>query len=412
MNRILNFVWICLGAGAALLAAEVLLRLGAPRHEASFFTPSADRGFAYRPNAAGWQTSEGENYVRINSAGLKDREHTLQRPPNTIRIAVIGSSETAAMQVSPEQSFTGLLERNLNQRLQGSPQKVETLNFGVDGYNLAQIYYTLHNHVWPYDPQIVILCYPHFLALKNIPELSPDVPDKTRYLVFRDGKPELDESSRASMARTPAARRTYWRDTLADLANRSSLLTLLNYSVVISSRKLAALKPTPTVAPTGGGAAVKLPPDYMKWWTYLSPDDTVPPADPLLIESSRIGDQIIRLIDSEVREHGAEFRFFALDQPLQLTPDAAAPAALMKEHGLVALDRADRRVVDFCNQNGIPAEALMSSLAPMIPPGAAIRGFGEERGTGHYNLLGHQLIGEHLAATLLRNSAVLNKAVR
>ena len=409
MNRLLNLVWICLGASVALLAAEVLLRLGAPRHEASFYTASTDRGFALRPDAAGWQTTEGENYVRINSAGLKDREHTLQRPPNTIRIAVIGSSETAAMQVSPEQSFTGLLEHNLNKRLQGSPQNVETLNFGVDGYNLAQIYFTLHNHVWQYDPQIVILCYPHFLALKNIPDLSPDVPDKTRYLVFRDGKPELDEGSRAAIARTPAARKTYWRDRLADFTNRSSLLTLLNYSVVISSRKLATLKPAK--APTGGSAA-KLPPDYVKWWTYLSPDDTLPPADPLLIKSSRIGDQIIRLIDSEVREHGAEFRFFALDQPMQLTPDAAVRAAFVKERGLVALDRADRRVVDFCNQNGIPAEALMGSLAPMIPPGAAIRGFGEERGTGHYNLLGHQLIGEHLAATLLRNSAVLNKAVR
>ena len=79
-----------------LLFCEGLLRLASLKYEASFFTAEAERGYALRPNAEGWQTEEGENYVHINSAGLYNREHTLARPADTIRIAVLGSSEGEA----------------------------------------------------------------------------------------------------------------------------------------------------------------------------------------------------------------------------------------------------------------------------------------------------------------------------
>ncbi len=167
MKRLRDLASILLGVIAAFLVCEGALRLAGARYEASFFIAEAERAFSSRPNAEGWQTSEGENYVRINSAGLYDREHTLSRPANTIRIALLGSSEVEAKQVQPSQNFAGLIEQNLNRKLAGAGQKIETLNFGVAGYNLAQIYLTLRNHVWQYDPQIVLLFYSNYLVLKN-----------------------------------------------------------------------------------------------------------------------------------------------------------------------------------------------------------------------------------------------------
>ena len=47
----------------------------------------------------GWFRNEGEAYIKINSAGLRDREHAIAKPPNTVRIAVLGDSMTEALQV-------------------------------------------------------------------------------------------------------------------------------------------------------------------------------------------------------------------------------------------------------------------------------------------------------------------------
>src|SRR5271165_6450449 len=83
----------------ALLVMELAMRASGERFQASFYASDSERGYALRPGAEGWNVSEQQNYVRINSRGLRDREHDLKRPDNTIRIAVIGDSESEAVQV-------------------------------------------------------------------------------------------------------------------------------------------------------------------------------------------------------------------------------------------------------------------------------------------------------------------------
>ena len=103
-------------ATITLVIAEIALRsvgYSSPR----FYTPDEDRGYALRPNAEGWYHREGASYVRINSAGLRDREHTKVKPPNTVRIAVVGDSYAEALQVPLENAFWYVME----QRLQNCP---------------------------------------------------------------------------------------------------------------------------------------------------------------------------------------------------------------------------------------------------------------------------------------------------
>ena len=55
-------------------------------------------GSKLRPGIKGIFSKEGGGYVSINSDGLRDREHSLNHPPHTLRIAVLGDSFPEAMQ--------------------------------------------------------------------------------------------------------------------------------------------------------------------------------------------------------------------------------------------------------------------------------------------------------------------------
>src|SRR5438874_2202497 len=92
---------------AALVAASVVVALalgeGALRligfSYPSFWLPDELTGSRLRPGAEAWSRSEGEAYVKINSRGLRDVEHALQKPQGAYRIAVLGDSYAEAMQV-------------------------------------------------------------------------------------------------------------------------------------------------------------------------------------------------------------------------------------------------------------------------------------------------------------------------
>lgn len=411
MNRLRDLVSIVFGIALALLFCEGALRLGGYKGEASFFTKEAHRAFHLRPHSEGWQSSEGESYVRVNSSGYNDRDHTLNRPPGTIRIAFLGSSETEALQVPQVQNFVNLTERDLNRKL--TAKKVETLNFGVEGYNLAQIYYTLHDEIWKYDPQIVLVCFSNFLALKNTPGLAPDAPEKTRYLVFNsNGEPEFEASSKAAIAALPSPGKQHLRDRLADILNASALLTLTNHSLIALSKSVNETVAKLRESTSPKAEASNVPDDYLQWWSFMNPEAPNAPRDPRLLKSFRIGDQIIRKMAQEARARGVEFHIVLLDQPMQTNPDRARRTAFMKDHHLDTLDAADLRLMEFCRKENISAYMLKDYTGPLTPPGVAIRGFGDRMGEGHYNPTGHQILAQALTTLLLRDSPLLRQAAQ
>src|SRR5581483_6519252 len=143
-----------------------------------------------------WNVGENENYVKINSRGLHDREHSLQRPPDTLRIAVIGDSETEAVQVPLEQAYFSVAERELNARLPAGHPKVEVISFGVGGYGLGPQYLTVKNHIWQYDPQIVLVADPmDAVIMRTTRRLYFGDSFGAPFFVVRDGKLSLDEES-------------------------------------------------------------------------------------------------------------------------------------------------------------------------------------------------------------------------
>src|SRR5437660_1889096 len=147
---------IVVGLFVGLLVCELILRV-AGYSRPNLYMSDWDRGVVLRPGAEGWWTKEGGAYVRINSDGLRDREHAKAKPANTVRIAVLGDSYAEALQVPMRKKFWATMEAKLRECKPLQGQNVEVINFGVSGYGTAQELLTLRQKVWNYAPDVVLL---------------------------------------------------------------------------------------------------------------------------------------------------------------------------------------------------------------------------------------------------------------
>jgi len=110
------------GIVIALVIAELCLRLSG----FTYFNPyivDADVGYSLRPGAEGWWQKEGHTYIKINSHGFRDLEHTIEKPTGTFRIAILGDSFAEALQVPLEKTFWSEMEPKLQHCPQLAKQK-------------------------------------------------------------------------------------------------------------------------------------------------------------------------------------------------------------------------------------------------------------------------------------------------
>jgi hypothetical protein len=87
--------------------------------------------------------------IGINSAGIRDREYSLEKPPGKTRIVVLGDSFTSGLEVNSEELFTEIMERSLN--------NCEVLNFGINGFGPAQEFLILKEKAISYQPDLVLM---------------------------------------------------------------------------------------------------------------------------------------------------------------------------------------------------------------------------------------------------------------
>ncbi len=99
-----------------------------------------------------------DRHQRISSAGLRDREFTIEKPDGVYRIAAIGDSVTFGLFSDWTQTYPRRLESLLNESVPDGPQ-FEVMNFGVVGYNAVQIARQLETKVMSYDPDLIIYGY-------------------------------------------------------------------------------------------------------------------------------------------------------------------------------------------------------------------------------------------------------------
>jgi len=97
--------------------------------------------------------------VPFSSAGLRDREFSEEKPEGVYRIAVIGDSVTFGLGVDGAQSYPKELETLLNRYREPGAPTFEVMNFGVIGYNAAQLSAMPDARVARFDPDCIIYGY-------------------------------------------------------------------------------------------------------------------------------------------------------------------------------------------------------------------------------------------------------------
>ncbi|RME98169.1 MAG: SGNH/GDSL hydrolase family protein [Chloroflexi bacterium] len=91
--------------------------------------------------------------IQINSLGLRDTEHSYEKPPGTYRLLMLGDSFTEALDVYLKESFPYRVEQCLNGKLSAP---VEVINGGVSGYGPWEEYLFYQNEGAKYNPDVVV----------------------------------------------------------------------------------------------------------------------------------------------------------------------------------------------------------------------------------------------------------------
>jgi lysophospholipase L1-like esterase len=94
--------------------------------------------------------------VRVNSLGTRGPEFAVVKPSNTIRVLSLGDSKTFGWGLTEAESYSGLLERLLQERV-GAKRKIEVINAGVNAYSYAQMFAYFRDRGLKYSPDFVIV---------------------------------------------------------------------------------------------------------------------------------------------------------------------------------------------------------------------------------------------------------------
>lgn len=386
-----------------LLLGELGLRLTGFMYF-NFFYADPVLGWVQRAGAQGTQTQEGSAAIRINRYGFRDKEWTVEKPAAHFRVAVLGDSYTAGMQVPEEQRFTGILETELRSCDGLAGRRLEVLNFGVGRWGTAQELLCLRDRVWQFDPDMVVLAF--FASndlVDNSRELENGLEDKgsarTRregsksfrpYFSLHDGTLVLDDSFRND----PGFRRetTWWMQTFRSAV--FSLRTAQLLARVMDGRSRAGQRPS---GEESAPAAAELATER-----GLAPEVYSEPSTPAWDEAWRITEALVIEMAAEVRRHGSSFSVMLVTSSSQVQPEAAERAHAL---GLDLL-YPNRRLVDLGRRHGFRVLSLAEPfLAQAEADGSRFHGLGPNSRGGHWNSLGHRAAGELLAIELCRQLA-------
>ena len=391
-SRKQKLLLVLLGIAFGLLLTEIFLRI-AGYSAPLFYGPDYDRGIALRPDTAGTYQREGRNYVSINSAGLRDREHAVAKPLNTIRIALLGDSYCEALQVPMEQTFWWLLQQKLEGCQQFAGKHVEIINFGVSGYGTAQELITLRRQVWQYSPDIVVL----LMTTNN--DISDNVralkkTDQIPYFVYQDNHLVEDDAFRNSAYfkwRGFSAVGRWFRDhlRLVQLGYEAQLLIKTRLDERRTRQQSPAPASTPVAAPAENQAGTEITVENM---IYLGPRDAV------WTEAWRVSEALIIQIQQEVNAKGAKFLLVVGSNPIQVHPDAAVRQRFKSYLGVDTLFYPNQRLAQLANHEQIDFLDLAAPLEQYADQTKVfLHGFGKDIGNGHWNADGHREAAELIA---------------
>ncbi|MEG4488113.1 SGNH/GDSL hydrolase family protein [Microcoleus sp. D2_18a_B4] len=337
-----------------------------------FHTSDPNLGWKLKPGVSGEWNEEGASFVQVNSEGLRDREHTKAKPPNTLRVAVLGDSFTEAIQVPIEQTFWSKLERKLgNCEAVKGRKNVEVMNFGVQGYGTAQALIMLRKKVWDYNPDIVILAF--FIGndvINNSPQLEYDL-YRPFFAYDASGKlvPDMSFRNRAPIDRNERA--VSFVDRMPSLIVNNSRILQVIKKVDLERKKR------------------ELSEDF----TALSTQNLKEPQNAAWQEAWRVTEGLIVTMRNEVVQKKADFLVVTIGDPMQVRPDAPMRKDFMIKNNIQDLFYPDRRLKKLGAREGFRVLNLSEQIQGYTEK-YQVCAHGFENSVpcgGHWNELGHRL---------------------
>lgn len=124
------------------------------------YQPTDGRCMGLEPGASvmytGWLLRIPEVEQSINSLGYRGPARALEKPPDTLRILLVGDSYTFGVGRPEHETIAAELEGVLEGAV---PQRVEVLNFGVPGLNIEEAFeqYSRFASRWEHDLVLYLL---------------------------------------------------------------------------------------------------------------------------------------------------------------------------------------------------------------------------------------------------------------
>jgi hypothetical protein len=383
-NWLLSGVLVSASLCVALVIGELALRLIGFSYPV-FYTYDDIVGSALRPNAQGWHRTEGEALIRISTDGLRDREHSKTKPPNTFRIAVLGDSMAEALQVPLEATFWSIMEQRLKECRAFGARNVEVLNFGVAGYGTAQELLTLRHRVLDYAPDMVVLAfYPGNDVRNNSRDLEPM---KLRpffrldngVLVLNDGF--LADPEYLSYRRTFEIRKIFFELRTFQLLRRAKAAIMQFTTSEERSSQVAKFEP-------GLNETIFLAPTSAAW-----------------VDAWEVTERLIVRMHDEVASMGARFLLVSIPIAIQTHPDPTVRGRFERDLDVRDLLYPENRILALAGKEKIDAVLLVQSFRSYAEKNQVyLHGFSNSAlGSGHLNENGHRLAGELVSDHICRS---------
>ena len=103
----------------------------------------------------GWKGILAGSPLTINNYGMRNRPISKRKPPNTYRIAMMGSSITMGYGVKDDETYARLLEEKFNAAMSKEGPRVEVLNFAIGQYYALHQAGALRTKIFDFEPDAI-----------------------------------------------------------------------------------------------------------------------------------------------------------------------------------------------------------------------------------------------------------------
>lgn len=322
-------------------------------------------------------------HMRFNNIGFRGRDYTIDKPDNVTRIAFLGDSMIAALQVDEKDSMVYLLEEMLNATKTTNDRQWEVMNFGVSGSSPGQSIAVWREEVIRFDPDIVFLGY----------FVGNDLANNCKCLDPKIGRIYFDLDDEGVYRQQPHSKKDV---AISQFLNRNSTFYIWQKSAFRTLKQILSgqIKDGQLIRGFSDGD-----------WIYSSQEN----AD--VTYAWRLTSEAVKTLHREVTDQGAHFIVVMIPSGLQLYDNSFQKLETLRPElqGYFEQDYPDRRLGKICGDAGIPFFSMLDEFRATAPSRSTL--IEEEllfftNGLGHFNELGNLTAAQAVYKFLIQEDSL------